>query len=141
MKKYVLLLIIIIVAITSVAYLYINYVNGANNVNTMNKEYENLYNNIINGAALATNINKILDKNAKNNVSKDNNGYYLDNEQNSIIVEIKFKDSDNIFRTEQIYNNGMSKFINLYSNINFKCTKLEKHNKTNLISYLYFEEV
>ena len=141
MKKYVLLLIIIIVAITSVAYLYINYVNGANNVNTMNKEYENLYNNIINGAALATNINKILDKNSKNNVVKDDRGYYINNGQNSLIVEIKFKDSDNIFRIEQIYNNGISKFINLYSNINFKCTKIEKHSNSKLVSYLYFEEI
>ena len=56
-------------------------------------------------------------------------------------VEIKFKDSDNIFRIEQIYNNGIQKFINLYSNLNFKCTKIEYHKKTNLISYMYFEEV
>ena len=86
-------------------------------------------------------IYKIIDKNTKNNVSKNEKGYFEDNDTNSIIVEIKFKDSDNIFRIEQIYNNGIQKFINLYSNLNFKCTKIEYHKKTNLISYMYFEEV
>ena len=114
MKKYVYLLIIVIIALTSIAYLYINYVNGANNISSLNKDYESLYNNVISGTTFATNINKILDANSKNNVQKDENGYYLDNGENSIIVEIKFKDSDNIFRIEQIYKNNISKFINLY---------------------------
>ena len=141
MKKYVYLLIIVIIALTSIAYLYINYVNGANNISSLNKDYESLYNNVISGTTFATNINKILDANSKNNVQKDENGYYLDNGENSIIVEIKFKDSDNMFRIEQIYKNNISKFINLYANINFKCTKIEYHNKTKLVSYLYFEEI
>lgn len=141
MKKYIFLLIIIIIALTSITYLYINYVNDTNNVSIINKEYESLYNNVFKGTTLATTINKILDSNSKNNVQKDENGYYLDNGENSIIVEIKFKDSDNIFRIEQIYNNGISKFIGLYANLNFKCTKIQYHSKTKLISYLYIEEV
>ena len=141
MKKYVYLLIIVIIALTSIAYLYINYVNGVNNISSLNKDYESLYNNVISGTTLATNINKILDANSKNNVQKDENGYYLDNGENSIIVEIKFKDSDNIFRIEQIYKNNISKFINLYANINFKCTKIEYHQQTGKVSYLYFEQM
>lgn len=140
MKKYIYLLIIVIIAIASVSYLYINYVNTTKNITNQNKMYENLYNKNINGTTFATNINKILDANNKNNVSKDENGYYLDNGTNSIIVEIKFKDSDNIFRIEQIYKNDISKFINLYANVNFKCTKINYHNKTKLVSYLFFEE-
>lgn len=140
MKKYIYLLIIVIIAIASVSYLYINYVNTTKNITNQNKMYENLYNKNINGTTFATSINKILDANNKNNVSKDENGYYLDNGTNSIIVEIKFKDSDNIFRIEQIYKNDISKFINLYANVNFKCTKINYHNKTKLVSYLFFEE-
>lgn len=141
MKKYVILFIIVIIVVTSIAYLYLNYVSGANNVKASNKEYTNLYNTTITGSTLASNINKIIDKNTKNNVQKDENGYFIDNGTNSIIVQIKFKDSDNIFRIEQIYNNGISKFINLYSNLNFKCTNIKYHSKTNLVSYMYFEEV
>ena len=141
MKKYVILFIIVIIVVTSIAYLYLNYVSGANNVKASNKEYTNLYNTTITGSTLASNINKIIDKNTKNNVQKDENGYFLDNGTNSIIGEIKFKDSENTFKIEQIYNNDISKFINLYSNLNFKCTNIKYHSKTNLVSYMYFEEV
>lgn len=141
MKKYIYLLIIIIIALTSISYLYINYISKTNSAKVANEQYSNLYNLAINGSTLATNINKILDSNAKNNVEKDKNGYYLDNGTNSIIAEIKFKDSDNIFRIEQIYSNGISKFINLYSNLNFECKNIKYHSKTNLVSYLYFEEI
>ena len=141
MKKYIILFIIVIIAVCSISYLYLNYVNEANNVQASNKEYTSLYNESINGSTFATNINKIIDKNTKNNVQKDENGYFIDNGTNSIIVQIKFKDSDNIFRIEQIYNNDISKFIDLYSNLNFKCTNIKYHSKTNLVSYMYFEEV
>ena len=118
MKRYLILTIIVIIAITSIGYLYLNIQSSSNTIYALNKPYEELKNEIINGNNLATYINKIIDKNAKNNVKKDEKGYYIDNNNNSIIAEIKFKDSDNIFRIEQIENNDINKFINLYSNIN-----------------------
>ncbi len=141
MKRYLILIIIVIIAITSMGYLYLNIQSSSNTIYALNKPYEELKNEIINGNNLATYINKIIDKNAKNNVKKDEKGYYIDNNNNSIIAEIKFKDSDNIFRIEQIENNDINKFINLYSNINFKCTEIQYHNETKLVSFLHFEEV
>ena len=139
MKKYIILAIIVIMAVTAIGYL--NYISVSKATSNSNKNYENLLNKTITGTEFATYINQIIDKNTKNSVEKDSNGYYINNNENSIIAEIKFKDSDNIFRIEQISNNGIEKFINLYANLNFKCTKIEYHSKTKLISYLYFEEV
>lgn len=140
MKKYIILAIIVIIAVTAIGYLYLNYISISNATSNSNKNYENLLNKTITGTEFATYINQIIDKNTKNSVEKDSKGYYINNNENSIIVEIKFKDSDNIFRIEQISNNGIEKFINLYANLNFKCTKIEYHKKTKLISYMYFEE-
>ena len=139
MKKYIVLILIVIITVTAIFYL--NYISKTNASINSNKNYENLLNKTITGTEFATYINQILDKNEKNSVEKDSRGYYINNNENSIIVEIKFKDSDNIFRAEQISNNGIEKFINLYSALKFKCTKIEYHNKSKLISYLYFEEV
>ena len=141
MKRYIILAIIVIIAVTAIGYLYLNYISISNATSNSNKNYENLLNKTITGTEFATYINQIIDKNTKNSVEKDSKGYYINNNENSIIVEIKFKDSDNIFRIEQISNNGIEKFINLYANLNFKCTKIEYHKKTKLIRYLYFEEV
>ena len=128
-------------AIATISYLYFNYIVLSNTTSSINKNFEKILDKTIKGTELATYINQILDKDTKNNVEKDDKGYYIDNNENSIIAEIKFIDSDNIFRIEQIANKGIGEFINLYANFNFKCTKIEYHNKTKLISYLYFEEV
>lgn len=141
MKKYIILSIIVIIAISSIYYLFNNYKVTAMQVENNNKMYTEIYNKEITGSSLATIINKTLDKNEKNEVKKDNNGYYISNNENSIIIEIKFQDSDDIFRVEQITKNGIENFIKLYSNLNFKCTKIEYHKKTNYISYLYFEQI
>lgn len=141
MKKYTILAIIVIIAVSAIGYLYLNYITTSNATSSSNKALESLLNKTITGTELATYINHIIDKNSKNSVEKDLNGYYTNNNENSIIAEIKFRDSENIFRIEQISNNGIEKFINLYANLNFKCTKIEYHSKTKLISYLYFEEV
>ena len=141
MKKYIILAIIVIIAVTAIGYVYLNYISVSKATINSNKNYESLLNKTITGNELATYINQIIDKNTKNSVEKDSNGYYIENNKNSIISEIKFKDSDNIFRIEQIYNNGIEKFNKLNTNLNVKCTKIEYHNKTKLVSYLYFEEV
>lgn len=141
MKKYILLILLIIIALTSIAYLYISYTNNIKKVEISNKIYENLYGKEITGTEFATVINKVIDSNEKNKVQKGEDLKFIDNQVNSIIVEVKFKDSDNVFRIEAIDKNGIENFINLYSNLKFKCIQINYHKKTKLVSYLYFEEV
>ena len=141
MKKYILLIILVIIAITSIGYLYISYKNNMKTIETNNKVYENLYNKEITGTDFATIINKTIDNNEKNQVQKEENGFFIDNGKNSVIVEIKFKDSDDVFRIESIDKNGIENFIKLYANLKFKCTKIEYHQKTKYVSYMYFEEI
>ena len=118
MKKYIILGLVVIMAVTAIGYLYLNSKSAANTVSANNKTFEQLLNKTITGTEFATYMNQILDRNSKNSVEKDSNGYYINNNENSIIAEIKFKDSDNIFRIEQISNNGIGKFINLYAKLN-----------------------
>ena len=140
MKNYIILIVIVIIAVTSIGYLYFNYQSNNGEIRRNNKEYVDLYNKEIKGNKLATIINKTLDKNEKNNVPKEEE-YYLNNGTNSIIIEIKFTESDNIFRIEKISQNGIENFINFYSKFKFKCTKIEYHEKTNFVKYLYFEQL
>ncbi len=138
---YVILAIIGILAICSISYLYFNYLNNNRQIQENNKEYIELSKKEITGNTFATLINKTIDKNNKNNVSKDEKGYYLNNGTNSIIIELKFTESEEIYRIEQIAQKGIENFIRLYSNFKFKCSKIEYHEKTNYISYLYFEQL
>ena len=141
MKKISIIILCIIAIISGVAYGFANYKAKQGERNINNSIYANLYEKDINGNDLATIINKTLDNNEKNNIEKDENGIYKDNNKNSIKIEIKFKQSDNIISIEKIYNSKISRFIELYGQVMFKCTKIEYHTKTKLGKYLYFEEI
>ena len=141
MKKITIFIVCILIAITFIAYLCNEYKIKKSQIDTSNLEYKSTYQKEINGNSLATIINKALDSNEKNNVEKDENGAFIENDDNSIKIDIKFKQSDHVFKMEDIYLNKVQEFIRLYGQALFKCTKIEYHNKTKLVKYLYFQEI
>ena len=50
-------------------------------------------------------------------------------------------DNEETYRAEIFYNNGIDQFMEFYSDIKFKCSKIEYHEKTGKIKYLYFEQI
>ena len=118
MKKYIILAIIVIIAVGSISYMFASYRINNLQIEENNKMYTDIYNKEITGTELATIINKTIDRNEKNEVQKDESGFYIENETNSIIIEIKFKEAEEIIRTESISINGIENFINFYSNFN-----------------------
>lgn len=106
-----------------------------------NKEIEKYTKDVITGTDLITVINKAIDKNEYNGVSKDSNSKYINNDTNSIKVEVKFLEKEENVSMESIYSLGIEEFIKYYSKRSFKCKELKYHNKTKNISYLKFDEV
>lgn len=141
MKKYIVLAAFVILAVSSIGYLYINYKVEAQNILNNNKEYVELYNKEIEGNELATLINKIENKNENNLVARNGNGLFIENETNSVVINIKFKQSDSIFRGEKISKNGITNFVKLYSVAKFRCTNLEYHKNSKYIKCIYFAEI
>ncbi len=141
MKKYLFVILgifLIIIAILSLT--YYNYKRVTIVSQKINMEYEIHTKNEIVGSTVMTLINKATDQNERNNIEKDQNGRYIENEENSIKIEIKFKESNQIYEMEAISKLGYEEFVKNYSNINFICTKKEYHSKTNQIKYLLFEQ-
>ena len=141
MKKNLFVLLgIFIIIITILLYFYINYRNIELQASKLNKEYEIYTKDEILGSSLITVINKAINQNEKNEVEKDEKNRYISNDKNSIIIEVKFLESDKTFSMEAIAKLGTDQFIKNYSNRKFKCTK-EEYHKTNYIKYLLFEEI
>ena len=82
-----------------------------------------------------------IDNNKKNGVQQDEKGIYINNQENSINIQIEITDNDTLYDMETLYNGGMENFVKYYNKIKFKCTKIEYHPKTKRISYLYFEQI
>lgn len=141
MKKIILVIACIVIIIIAVFCMkYIDYKEKQSEINQFNAEYESYLDNEITGVELTSIIDKIVDNNEQNSVEKDDQGFYIQNDSNSIKLEIKMLDDDgNTYQMETIYNGGMSTFMSYYSDIKFKCTKIE-YNLSNKVSYIVFEQ-
>lgn len=141
MKKLAIFFLIVIIVVVGISYLYLNYKAQFHEAQRENKQFESYNQKEIYGSELTTIINKAVDNNKNNEVPKDNKGKYMNNENNSIQIEIKMLDNDKTYAMETLYNGGMDKFIQYYSAIKFKCTDLQYHKTTNKVKYLLFEQI
>ena len=141
MKKFMIFLIGIGIIVTIIAGIYLKCRMLINEAKRENSQYEQYYQKEIYGTDLATLMNKVVDSNINNEVEKNENGVYIDNGKNSIRIDIQFTDDDSIHTLEEIYNSDTGVFVQYYNQIKFKCTKIEYHEQTGKVSYLYFEQI
>lgn len=141
MKKFIIFLVVILIIIATISYIYLNYKVSYDIAKKENYQFESYYNQEIFGPDVATVINKAVDKNSTNNISKDNKGNFIENDTNSIKIDIKFLDDDKTHKMEEIFNNGIGTFMQYYSQIKFKCTKIEYHRTTKKVRYMLFEQI
>ena len=142
MKKYVLIIITIVLAIVAVvAYKIYDYKVTQNEANNNNKSYNSFYGQEVLGTDVATLINKAIEKKEKNSVAIAEDGTYIDNGTNSINIDIKFKDLEETITMERINQLDSVRFVQNFGGFNFKCTKIEYHNKTGNVKYMYFEQI
>ena len=141
MKKLFIFIIIIIVILAVIGIKYYSYRVDYITVKQENSEYDQYINDEIYGIDLATAINKTVDKNIRNKVEIAEDGTFIQNEENSIEIEIYMQDNETTYKMETIYNNGTEQFIQYYGNIKFKCSKTEYHESTGKLSYMLFEQI
>lgn len=142
MKKTFLITILIIFIILCITYTFlINLRAEKEEIKKDNMQYEQYLNKQILGTELATLISKTVDLNQRNGVAKDEKGYYIDNGENSIKIDLKMTTIDKTYPMEEIYNNKITSFVQNFNFISFECKEIEYHKKTGRISKLVFEEL
>ena len=141
-NRILIILAIFILVLIIAAYAVYSYRANALEAQKINNQYKSYYNSQIIGTELLSIINKTEDINEENNIQKDQDGLYIENDTNSIKIYISFKYEDD-YRTiemERIINNGTQNFIKVYSTASFKCTDISYHDKTNTVKSLTFTE-
>jgi len=142
MKKFFIILLILLIVLTISIYSVYSYRVKILEAQKLNKEYEQYYNIQLLGTELISIINRTIDINNKNEVPRDSNGYYINNEENSIVIYIQFiYGKDKKFQMEDIEKSSSESFVQVYSTASFKCTAIEYHDKTKNVKSLTFEEV
>ena len=143
MKKIVIAIITIVFVLTVVIGINIySYQQRLKTISKNNKTYESFYNVEVLGTDVASLINKIIDNNTKNNIKKDEKGKYIeDNNENLILLNIKFLEIDDVIPIESLEKQGVDRFIKNFGAATFKCTKIEYYENTKGVKSLYFEEI
>lgn len=140
MKKTLIYIICIVLIILSViGTKYLNFKEQKSLIQKYNLEYEVYLNQDVTGRELTTSINRAVNNNEKNSVQKDEKGFYIDDDNNSVKIEIKILDNDTTYQMETLYNGGMENFIQYYGDINFNCSKID-YNSKGKVSHIIFEQ-
>lgn len=113
------------------------------NIQNENAEYEEYKEKQVFGTQVASVINKAINENLKNEVEQDENGFFIPNKTNSIQVEIKLFNEDDLktYQMETIQKVGTNGFVKNFNLILFKCTNLEYHEQTKRVSKIVFEQI
>ncbi len=144
MSKRFFVILIILAVVTIISICFVNsYRSKLIKIQKENEQYEEYYNIEILGTELISIINKTVDINEKNDIQKNEQGHYIDNEKNSISIYIDFAYKEDVMTLsmEDIYSSGTEAFIKRYSTASFKCTNISYHEKTKLVKSLTFEEI
>lgn len=140
-KKFVIILIILLILLAIAGYYVYNARQLRGLAQKQNATYESCYEQEILGTTLISIINKAIDSNEKNGVEKQTNSiYYENNHENSIQITIQFKQKEEPVHMEAIAQKQSEAFVKVFATASFKCTKIEYHEKTNLVKSLYFEQ-
>lgn len=105
-----------------------------------NSQFEYYNRDNLNGIDVTTVINKAIDLNEKNEIPKDEDGNYLNNQEDSIQVYLKLaNDAENMYPMEKVNKVGIERFTRAFGSINFKCTSITYHKLTGKIESISFE--
>lgn len=140
MKKIFIFLSIIVIIVAIIGYRYLSYQNEYNMIKKENSDFDKYKDQDVYGLDVASMINKAVDKNTKNKIEKDEQGNFIQNEENSIEIEIYMLDNETTYKMETIYNAGTEQFVQYYGDVKFKCSKIEYHKNTRRIKYILFEQ-
>ena len=144
MKNKILLVLTIFMVILAIS-CYIVYQYRLNIIENqkINNQYKSYYQAQVLGTELVSIINETEDINSKNEILKNDEGLYIDNQDNSIKMYIEFiyKDEYKTLEIEKILKDGIENFIKNYGAQSFKCTKITYHEKTKNVKEIIFTEI
>ncbi len=144
MKNKILLVLTIFMVILAIScYIVYQYRSNIIENKKINNQYKSYYQAQVLGTELVSIINETEDINSKNEILKNDEGLYIDNQENSIKMYIEFiyKDEYKVLEIEKILKDGIENFIKNYGAQSFKCTKITYHEKTKNVKEITFTEI
>lgn len=146
MKKNVIIISLILLIIIVIAIVGIKATSKKSKaILQQNSEYEIYLKDEIQGIDVVSLINKAINSNETNKVTKDKNGLYINNNIDSIQIDLVMitdeeKAETTTYKMEAISKVGITEFIKNFNITKFECTEKEYHAQTGKISYIQLSQ-
>lgn len=136
MKKTIFFIMMILILITAVVLVWIsNNKAKERERQTFNIQFENYSGKTMYGADVLTIINKAIDNNTDYDIKKDEEGFYIEDNEHSLKVELillsknsEGKVEEKTYQMETLEKVGLNGFISNFGLTSFECSNLE-YNK------------
>ncbi len=142
MGKTLLLIFTIFVVVLGITYGFVlSQSKKSNEIYLANKYYEDYLNSTVSGTELATIIGKAIEQNINNRILKDQNGMFKENDTNSVKIYLVMGSKNQSYPMEAVFKGGIDEFVKYNGEIYFRCTNIEHHKKSGLVSKITFAEI
>ena len=139
-KSLILILIIIVVATVFFILNYKEYEINQIDLNNFNLTYEEYNKDNLNGLDIMTVMNQATSNNEKYEITKDENGLYILDDEYSIEIYITMVINNETYRMERFTTSETSSsFIRLFGDIKFNCKNITYHQKSGRVASMEFE--
>ena len=140
-KPLIILITLFIVVIIMVTVIINSKQNGVKEIKQFNDSFEQYIGKQIYGTEVTTVIGKAIKNNENYNIKKDENVFYISDDNYCIKVELNMITVEKTYQMEQLYKAGLTEFVKNFNVITFECTNIEYHNKTGRISKIVFTQL
>ncbi len=125
MKKNIIVFLVILILILCVICVNINIIQKKKlEVDAFNRSFTPYNKSGLKGVEVITLINKAISNNEKYGVERDDNGFFIDDENR---IEIRVIFNEKSYQMERIDAVGIESFIEYFGSVDFECTNVEYH--------------
>ena len=141
-KTLIIILIILIIVMIPIMIKFSAYKTEQNEIKKFNLTYEKYKDKNIYGAEVGSIINSAINNNKKNEIEKDENNRYIDDNKYCLIVGINIpiideegNEKEDLYSMEAIEELGVDRFVKNFSTYEFTVQEI-KYNQINRINYI-----
>lgn len=141
MKKSIIFMwIVLIVIIVPIMIIVSNYKQAKNEVNKFNLLYEKYKTGKYYGSEIGSIINNAINNNEKNEIEKDENGFYIDDDKYCIKILIQLKSEEELktYEMENLEKLGIDRFVKNFNLEQFECSEIT-YNSVGRINKILFK--
>lgn len=139
-KNIIFMLIALIVIIVPIMVFISNYKQAKNEINKFNLLYEKYKNGKYYGSEIGSIINNAINNNEKNEIEKDENGFYIDDDKYCIKILIQLKSEEELktYEMENLEKLGIDRFVKNFNLEQFDCSEIT-YNSVGRINKIVFK--